>query len=811
MGEAAMLNLPGWAERIGSGGALSLLLPVTLGLLVLCALLFVFSLMSRRRLVHEIREIVLVLEELRAGRSRRRAEAGADSPLALVADAVNRLRQDVEARLHDADNAAERLRAVLDAVRDSAVITTDMDGDIRTFSPGATALFGWSEEEVVAKPASLLFVESSYKEFLPKLARRALRERGIDAGAALLRQDGSEFPAHLSVRMLRNAADHAIGFVLVIRDVTRQAKTEEDLRLAERRYRGLVEGLADGVLIVRDGRVVYVNPAFAALSGSETRRVEGTPLRDRVATADVLLVEEKLAALQGRPGSVEQLRCSLIGPDGLPSLRVSLSATAVEHLGEPAVLLLVRDETRERGIEAELRRNETQLDAVLEHTSDGILVLNEGRGGGVVRITNRAFGKLFDVRQQELLGRSPAELSRLLARRGEGGRLLAGMLASPTAIGRRSLVLGGDSPREVEVSLTPLTDRRGARLGRLLACRDLTDQRESQRKLQHHAEELQLSKVLLEQAYRRLDAVNKEMQARTDELDRLNEELRTLDEMKSNLLGNVSHELQTPLVSIRGYTEMILKERLGPLTGEQRKGLGLCLKNIDRLIAMIDNLLAFSRSEPEQGELRLTRFPLRELVEEAGELLDEKLRARGIRLSTAVEPAGLAVLADRDRILQVFLNLLSNAIKFNRQSGRILVKAGPGKPGFIDVQLEDTGVGIPKEALDRIFDRHYRVGREVGTAAEGSGIGLSIVRDVLRLHGCRIDVQSEEERGTRFSFTLPAGGEASVGAGSEPETPPSPEPPAPSRDDSPTKPPADEPRNPTGRRPRFRVIRHFDS
>ena len=273
------------------------------------------------------------------------------------------------------------------------------------------------------------------------------------------------------------------------------------------------------------------------------------------------------------------------------------------------------------------------------------------------------------------------------------------------------------------------------------------------------AQMLRESKADLETSYHELNEVNRELASRGEDLDQLNQELRRLDDMKSDLLGNVSHELQTPLVSIRGYTEMILKERLGPISEEQRKGLQLSLKNIDRLITMIDNLLAFTRSEPPTEQLKLSRFTLRPLLDEALELLQEKIDAKGLQLSTMVPDDGLEIQADRDKVLQVLLNLLSNAVKFNKQGGLIDVSALPGRSGYATVRISDTGIGIPGDALGRIFDRHFQA-QDLEGKGEGSGIGLAIVRDILRLHGCTIHVESEQGNGAEFTFTLPMTREA---------------------------------------------------
>lgn len=734
---------------------------IGIGLLGVISLFFALILLSRRRERRELREIVVAIEELRSGAARRRLVVDPRSPLAFVADAVNRLGQDLSARRTDLESSDERLRAILDGAREYAVVVTDTDGDIRSFSSGATALFGWEEEEIVARPATVLFEEDSWKSLLPKLTRRSFRERGVESPAVLVRRDGTHFQGQLSVRQLIGRDGTPSGFLLLIKDVTAEVRLEGELKESEARYRSLLEGLDEGVFLLQDGhQIVFANPALGRLCGVPVGDLVGTRLHDRVATRDLLLVRERLAALGEGPGTQDEMRFTLLGAGGERLADVRLRATAIVHQGKSAVLGVLLDETAERLAEQELRQNEARLDAVLESTSDGILVVADTPTGSVVRMTNDAFLKLFDLRASEVLGASEVDLLRFLRGRGEGAEAIAAFLASATTGPRtEAVVLGSVPPRVLELRACPLVSTSGQLLGRVLACRDVSDREAIERRLETNADELRRGKASLEQAYARLAAVKEDLERRTQEQERLNRELRTLDDMKSSLLANVSHELQTPLVSIRGYTEMILKERLGSITEEQRKGLTLSLKNIDRLIAMIDNLLAFARMDREAASLNLSTFPLKPLIEEVMDLLRERARERQITMSLAFEEEGTVdVEADRDKILQVFLNLISNAIKFNRETGRIEVIVRPGKPGYAQVQVKDTGVGIPKDDLERVFDRYYQV-RGQGTPAQGSGIGLALVRNILRLHGCAIQAESQEGRGSTFSFSLPLAGE----------------------------------------------------
>lgn len=289
---------------------------------------------------------------------------------------------------------------------------------------------------------------------------------------------------------------------------------------------------------------------------------------------------------------------------------------------------------------------------------------------------------------------------------------------------------------------------------RMLAVRDVTAAAAVKRAQGEEVEQWRKRHESVVASYANLSALHDELSIKRQEAERLNAELRTLDGMKSNLLANVSHELQTPLVSVRGYTEMILKERLGSINDEQKKGLTLSLKNIDRLIAMIDNLLAFARVDRESEDMKISSFPVAGVVDEALAVLKEKIEAKSLRV-TRNDDRALTVRADRDKILQVFLNLVGNAVKFSRERGSIEVSARLGKPGFVLVQVCDTGVGIAKADLERIFDRFYQTGEGASQRKEGTGIGLAIVRNILQLHGCVVHATSELGEGTVVSFTLP--------------------------------------------------------
>ena len=801
----AAVGIP-WVDRMLGDlpSAFAFLLAVIILVSAVGAL--VLGLLARRSRSRESREVVRLLEEMRAGRPKARIDLDSRSPYAAIAESANRLGQDLAVRWTRGEAAHEGFEALQEAARGYAVVATDGDGDLRSFSPGAVQMFGWDEDSVVARNASLLFDETSWKDLLPKLARKNLRERGVEARALMARKDGTRFHARVHVRLLRGHGDDPAGFLLVVQDVSEQVRVESELKRQEARSRGIVDGLPDGVAIVQRGRILFSNAALRQLLDLDERDAAGALLLDRIGTGDVLLVQDALSGLEaGRDRSFEA-SVALRDAAGHVLGDARVAAVRHEHDGQPAVLVTLRDETSMRRVIRGLAAQEARLDIALDAWDEGVLLVEDEPAGTHVRLANRAFLEAFGLARADVAGATESELMRLLYASGEAGASAATCLAKATREPVHELALSGD--RALTLRAQPFGPPGEASRGRLLSVRDATAEASALRDRTEDAQRWRRRHEATEASFAKLRELHDDLEARRVEAERLNQELRTLDTMKSDLLANVSHELQTPLVSIRGYTEMISKGRLGPINDEQKQGLSLSLRNIDRLIAMIDNLLAFARMDREAGALAVQPFPLDAVVDEAVALLRERMSARGIRFSRRLAEPAPIVRADRDKILQVFVNLLSNAVKFNRDGGAIEIDARPGKPGFLLIQVKDTGVGIAKDDLEKIFDRFYQVD-EGDTRREGTGIGLAIVRNILRSHGCVIHAASKEGEGTTFSFTLPIAGEARQAQDPRPAesvaSSPAPEPPEPAppvERPAAAPPAADEPG-----RPRLRIIR----
>jgi PAS domain S-box-containing protein len=338
-----------------------------------------------------------------------------------------------------------------------------------------------------------------------------------------------------------------------------------------------------------------------------------------------------------------------------------------------------------------------------------------------------------------------------------------------------------------KVTITALYDSSGALLGFGKVTQDLTRRREAaeqERRLaaeraahqeaMRRSEELSLLNEQLEENAVELEAQTAEAQLLMRQLERVNvrlqEALRGAEKArvdseqaaaqaaeanraKSDFLAVMSHELRTPLNAIAGYAELVETGIYGPVTERQRDALGRIRQSQRYLLSLINDVLNFAKLEAGKVELSLSTFSVEELFRHLDAMVTPQLDTHQLRFARNKPPSDLVVHADFEKVTQIMLNLLSNAIKFTEPRGIIEMEASRGEDGVL-IAVHDSGIGIERDRLKAVFEPFVQVSRDLTSMHSGTGLGLAISRDLARLMGGDITVESEPGVGSTFTLLL---------------------------------------------------------
>ncbi|MEV5030169.1 two-component system histidine kinase PnpS [Paenibacillus sp. LPE1-1-1.1] len=343
-----------------------------------------------------------------------------------------------------------------------------------------------------------------------------------------------------------------------------------------------------------------------------------------------------------------------------------------------------------------IQQNENQLESVLDNMINGIVMIDRN---GIIVLMNRRAEEVLGFSARELVGRHFAEAKQQY----ELSQMIQEGLKSKEHL-REEITFYFPEERLLELNLVPI-----------------------------HPEGNDFSGVLL---------VLQDVSA-----------IRRLERMRSEFVANVSHELKTPITAVKGFAETLLGGAVNDAE-TARSFLQIIYDESDRLNRLIGDILELSKIESRRVPLVFSPVEVDTFAEKSVKLMESEASRKNIELSMTIEP-GLYVEADEDRLRQIIMNLLSNGINYTPEGGRVSLKIEGLGDDYIRVQIADSGIGIPKKDLPRIFERFYRVDKARSRSSGGTGLGLSIVKHLVELHKGTISVTSSVGVGTTFTIELP--------------------------------------------------------
>lgn len=481
-------------------------------------------------------------------------------------------------------------------------------------------------------------------------------------------------------------------------EIANRERFESALKEARDRYHSLMESVPDVIFAISDqGRLESLNSAFDSLTGR--RGKDG--LRQRAL---------RLIHPGDRKAAVRAFRVALSGGEAPPFelrlrhasgqwLFVECSLTLRAQSGLAAsVAGIGRDVTESRRSKAELMVRDRAMAA----SSEGIVITDPRRPGNPVTFVNSGFERLTGYTAAEAIGNSLEQLLRGPDTSAETTKRL-----QQAIIGCRALTIEMRARRRdgqsfwTRLVITPVRDGQEDPANFVAILSDISPQKEAER-------------------------------------------------VKNEFVSTVSHELRTPLTSLRGFAELMLDRDYPP--EKQKKFIQIIHREATRLGNLINDFLDVQRMEAGRQDYRFSKVPLAQVLNDSAVLFRPSNPIHQFEVNC--EPGLPEVRADVDRLRQITTNLLSNAVKFSPQGGRVILSAKRDGE-MAEICIEDEGIGIPAEAMSKLFEKFYRVDNTATRKIGGTGLGLSIVKQIVDAHGGRVWVESQPGQGTRVRFTLP--------------------------------------------------------
>jgi PAS domain S-box-containing protein len=577
-----------------------------------------------------------------------------------------------------------------------AIVVVDMEGIVRSWNKAAEDYMGYTAEEIIGTSNKKFFADPEEAERIMGMVQRD--EELKNYRTTLLSKDKNPVIISMSAALLKDKNGMPIGTVRVSRDITKEVKLEEKIKEERDNLNLIFENMIDGVYIVsKDYKVEFMNKVLIDAFGG---RVGGICYKAFHNREDPCPLCKNTEVMKGKTVRWEWHSCRM-------NKTYDLIETSLRNInGTISKLTIFRDITERKRIEEELKVAKEQYRVIFEHTLTALCVIEEDKG---IFLANKEFESLSGYSAQEL-----------------GDRKWTDFIAED----------------DLERVQNYCTERRAGRAE--ASCLFKFISRNGELKyvnawIEPVPGENRCIASLLDIT---------ELKRKENELRETCKRLAELDKMKLDFLNVASHEMRSPLSPIIGYASLLEPK----LTGREREYVYRIEKCARELEEMLNRMLELARIDGRRIELNVEGFSIQGVMQKVVKNLEPDAKAKRQIISTDIPE--IEIKADKRKTAAIFTNLISNAIRYTPEGGKIDVMV-EDRGEDIRVCVADTGIGIPEEHLPKIFERFYMVDTSLTRKSGSLGLGLSIVKEYVKLHGGRVWATSEPGKWSKFFFTMP--------------------------------------------------------
>jgi PAS domain S-box-containing protein len=519
---------------------------------------------------------------------------------------------------------------------------------------------------------------------------------------------------------------HNNGLQEIDAEESKVQKIESELRECEEGYKRLFELSPDATIVHSGGKVVLANPAAGKLFDAKyPEDIIGRNVMDFVHPEYIDIAKSRIKTIYAGEMVTPFIEEAFLTNDG-SIIDVEVGTSTFKYKDKPAVLVVARNITQRKKMERDLRGNESLLREITENISD--MIAKTDVDGIIKYITPAKNDMIGGYGTDNIIGKNIFDFIHIDDKK-DVLRKIRKLIRTTINLKIQFRCIHADGNIVwADASFNTLLDANRKVIGLILSVRDST-------------------KRIKGEQFRK---ENKEK-------ERFLNQAIEYDKFRTDFFANISHELRTPINVILGTVQLMdlkFAELFNVNEEKGKKHLKTMKQNCYRLVRLIDNLIDVTKIDAGYFEIHLSNCNIVSVIEEITLSVAEYVENKGISLIFDTEIEEKIIACDKEKIERIMLNLISNAIKFTNLGGNILVNMFERSDNIV-VSVRDTGIGIAKEKQSCIFDRFIQVDKSLTRNREGSGIGLSLVKALVEMHGGKMFLESEVNKGSEFSFELP--------------------------------------------------------